>query len=261
MVTRTADGSAGDADYATIGQAYTRYRRPDPRIAARLAEALGPARTVLNVGAGAGSYEPADREVTPVEPSASMRAQRPAGLAAAVDATAENLPFDDGSFDAAMTTFSVHQWGDLRRGLREMRRVTRGPVLVLTCDPDLVRAFWLYEYAPEVLDTEARRYPSTADLADGFGGDVTIAQVPVPLDTTDGFNLLGLADPPHVPGLGVPGPALVPPPAARPVLPWFGARRAAARVRPLRSRRCWRHSARMARPDTSSRAPSGPASA
>ena len=92
MVTRTADGSAGDADYATIGQAYARYRRPDPRIAARLAEALGPARTVLNVGAGAGSYEPADREVTPVEPSASMRAQRPAGLAAAVDATAENLP-------------------------------------------------------------------------------------------------------------------------------------------------------------------------
>jgi SAM-dependent methyltransferase len=188
MVTRTADGSAGDADYATIGQAYTRYRRPDPRIAAHIAEALGPARTVLNVGAGAGSYEPADREVTPVEPSASMRAQRPAGLAAAVDATAENLPFDDDSFDAAMTTFSVHQWGDLRGGLREMRRVTRGPVVVLTCDPDLVRAFWLYEYAPEVLDTEARRYPTTADLADGLGGDVTVAQVPVPLDCTDGFN-------------------------------------------------------------------------
>jgi SAM-dependent methyltransferase len=188
MVTRTADGSAGDADYATIGQAYTRYRRPDPRIAARLAEALGPARTVLNVGAGAGSYEPADREVTPVEPSASMRAQRPAGLAAAVDATAENLPFDDDSFDAAMTTFSVHQWGDLRGGLREMRRVTRGPVVVLTCDPDLVRAFWLYEYAPEVLDTEARRYPTTADLADGLGGEVTFAKVPVPLDCTDGFN-------------------------------------------------------------------------
>jgi SAM-dependent methyltransferase len=188
MVARTADGSAGDADYATIGQAYTRYRRPDPRIAAHLAEAVGPARTVLNVGAGAGSYEPADREVIPVEPSASMRAQRPAGLAAAVDATAENLPFDDDSFDAAMTTFSVHQWGDPRGGLREMRRVTRGPVVVLTCDPDLVRAFWLYEYAPEVLDTEARRYPATADLADGLGGDVTIAKVPVPLDCTDGFN-------------------------------------------------------------------------
>ena len=105
-----------------------------------------------------------------------------------MDATAESLPFDDDSFDAAMTTFSVHQWGDLRGGLREMRRVTRGPVVVLTCDPDLVRAFWLYEYAPEVLDTEARRYPTTADLADGLGGDVTVARVPVPLDCTDGFT-------------------------------------------------------------------------
>ena len=188
MVTRMADGSAGDADYATIGEAYTQYRRPDPRIAAQIAEALGPVRTVLNVGAGAGSYEPADREVTPVEPSAAMRAKRPAHLAAAVDATAENLPFDDDAFDAAMTTFSVHQWSDLRGGLREMRRVTRGSVVILTCDPDLVRAFWLQEYAPEVLDTEARRYPSTAELADGLGGVVTIGKVPVPLDCTDGFN-------------------------------------------------------------------------
>ena len=188
MVTRMADGSAGDADYATIGEAYTQYRRPDPRIAAHIAEALGPARTVLNVGAGAGSYEPADRDVTPVEPSASMRAKRPARLAVAVDATAEHLPFDDDAFDAAMTTFSVHQWSDLRAGLREMRRVTRGPVVILTCDPDLVRGFWLHEYAPEVLDTEARRYPSTEELAAGLGGGVTIAKVPVPLDCTDGFN-------------------------------------------------------------------------
>src|ERR1700728_4696541 len=188
MVTRMADGSAGDANYAAIGAAYTQYRRPDPRIAAHIAEALGAARTVLNVGGGAGSYEPEDRDVTPVEPSASMRAKRPARLAVAVHATAESLPFDDDAFDAAMTTFSVHQWSDLRAGLREMRRVTRGPVVILTCDPDLVREFWLYEYAPEVLDTEARRYPSTADLADGLGGDVTIAQVPVPLDCTDGFN-------------------------------------------------------------------------
>jgi SAM-dependent methyltransferase len=188
MVTRMADGSAGDADYATIGEAYTQYRLPDPRIAAHIAEALGSARTVLNVGAGAGSYEPADRDVTPVEPSASMRAKRPARLAVAVDATAESLPFDDDAFDAAMTTFSVHQWSDLRAGLREMRRVTRGPVVILTCDPDLVRGFWLQEYAPEVLDTEARRYPSTEELAAGLGGVVTVAKVPVPLDCTDGFN-------------------------------------------------------------------------
>ena len=143
---------------------------------------------MLNVGAGAGSYEPADRAVTPVEPSASMRAQRPAGLAAAVDATAENLPFPDGAFDAAMTTFSVHQWADLRAGLREMRRVTRGPVVILTGDPGRLRGFWLNEYAPEVIDTEARRYPSVDALGDGLGGPVTTAVVPVPLDCTDGFN-------------------------------------------------------------------------
>ena len=187
-MTRSGDGSAGDADYGAIGTAYARYRQPDPRIAARVTQALGPARTVLNVGAGAGSYEPVDRQVTPVEPSASMRAQRPAWLDPAVDATAEELPFPDGSFDAAMTTFSVHQWGDLRAGLREVRRVTRGPVVILTCDPGLLRRFWLTEYAPEVIDTEARRYPSVAALADGLGGQVTVTVVPVPLDCTDGFN-------------------------------------------------------------------------
>jgi SAM-dependent methyltransferase len=187
-VTEKDDGSAGDADYGVIGTSYARYRRPDPRIAARIGQAIGAARTVLNVGAGAGSYEPADRQVTPVEPSASMRAQRPAHLAAAVDATAEELPFPDGSFDAAMTTFSVHQWGDLRAGLREMRRVTRGPVVIMTCDPGRLRRFWLTEYAPEVIDTEARRYPSVSELADGLGGQVTATVLPVPLDCTDGFN-------------------------------------------------------------------------
>ena len=188
MGIRSGDGSAGDADYAAIGASYARYRRPDARIAARVSRALGAARTVLNVGAGAGSYEPADRQVTPVEPSASMRAQRPAGLVPALDATAEDLPFADDSFDAAMTTFSVHQWGDLRAGLREVRRVTRGPVVILTCDPGRLRRFWLAEYAPEVLDTEAVRYPSVAALSAGLGGPVASAVVPVPLNCTDGFN-------------------------------------------------------------------------
>jgi SAM-dependent methyltransferase len=187
-VTRSADGSAGDADYGAIGKSYAHYRQPDRRIAARIGQALGPARTVLNVGAGAGSYEPAGRVVTAVEPSASMRAQRPAGLAAAVDATAEDLPFADDSFDAAMTTFSVHQWGDLAAGLREVRRVTRGPVVILTGDPERLRRFWLGEYAPEVIDTEARRYPSVPTLAQGLGGAVEVDVVPVPLDCTDGFS-------------------------------------------------------------------------
>jgi SAM-dependent methyltransferase len=188
VVIRSDDGSAGDADYGSIGASYTRYRKPDPRIAARISEALGAARTVLNVGAGAGSYEPAGRRVTPVEPSASMRAQRPPGLAAAVDATAEDLPFADGSFDAAMATFSVHQWTDLRAGLREMRRVTRGPVVILTGDPERLHLFWLNRYAPEVIETEARRYPAVGQFSDGLGAPVAATVVPVPLDCTDGFN-------------------------------------------------------------------------
>jgi len=173
---------------STTGTSYARYRRPDPRIAALVTRSLGAARTVLNVGAGAGSYEPADRAVTAVEPSASMRAQRPAGLAAAVDATAEDLPFPDGAFDAAKTTFSVHQWSDLRAGLREVRRVTRGPVVILTCDPGRLRRFWLTGYAPEVIDTEAARYPAVEALSDGLGAPVASTVVPVPLDCTDGFN-------------------------------------------------------------------------
>ncbi|WFR67434.1 class I SAM-dependent methyltransferase [Curtobacterium flaccumfaciens] len=124
-MTRTTDGSAGDADYARIGEDYRKYRRPEPAFARAITKALSNARTVLNVGAGAGSYEPTDRDVTAVEPSASMRAQRPDTLAPAIDATAEALPFADGTFEAAMTTFSVHQWGDLERGLAELRRVTR----------------------------------------------------------------------------------------------------------------------------------------
>jgi hypothetical protein len=182
------DGSAGDVDYGVVGGGYADYRRPDARIARVIEDALGDAETVVNVGAGAGSYESATREVTPVEPSAAMRAQRPAGRPAAIDGVAEHLPFADGSFDAAMTTFSVHQWSDAAAGLREMRRVARGPVVVLTCDPDLVRDFWLYAYAPEVLDTEARRYPAIDELTAALGGRTTVRRVPIPADCTDGFN-------------------------------------------------------------------------
>jgi len=185
---RHSDGSAGDANYGTIGTGYAGFRQPEPRIAALIEQALGGARTVLNVGAGAGSYEPAGRAVTAVEPSASMRAQRPAHLAAAIDATAENLPFADRQFDAAMATFTVHQWTDLKAGLRELRRVTRGPVVVLTCDPAEVQRFWLNDYAPGVLATEARRYPTLAALRDGLGTPLAARPVPIPLDCRDGFN-------------------------------------------------------------------------
>ena len=185
---RRADGSAGDAVYGAIGGAYARYRQPEPAIAALIAQALGDARSVLNVGAGAGSYEPADHAVTPVEPSAAMRAQRPAHLAPAIDAVAEALPFADGQFDAAMTTFSVHQWADLDRGLAEVRRVARGPVLILSCDPARVQDFWLNDYAPAVLAAEARRYPALARMADLLGGTCEVLPVPIPLHCRDGFN-------------------------------------------------------------------------
>lgn len=185
---RHRDGSAGDADYGAIGGTYADYRRPDLRIASFVEAALGSAETVLNVGAGAGSYEPTSRQVTAVEPSASMRAQRPPHLPVAIDAVAEALPFEDQSFDAAMTTFSVHQWPDLQAGLAELWRVSRGPVLVLTCDPQLVEQFWLGAYAPQVLAVEARRYPPLDVIAPALGGDAQVHAVPIPLDCTDGFQ-------------------------------------------------------------------------
>jgi SAM-dependent methyltransferase len=188
VVVRSGDGSAGDADYGRIGSSYSRYRRPDPRIGARILDALGSARSVLNVGAGAGSYEPTDREVTAVEPSATMRAERPASLSEAVDAVAEDLPFADDDFEAAMTVFSVHQWRDPAAGLREIRRVTRGPVVIVTCDLALLDRFWLSRYVPEVLAAEAGRYPSLSALEDGLGGNVRTTPVPIPLDCSDGFN-------------------------------------------------------------------------
>lgn len=188
MAQRKADGSAGDADYGKIGRDYASYRQPEPAIEALIGRALGSARAVLNVGAGAGSYEPRNRDVTALEPSASMRAQRPAHLVRAIDGVAESLPYPDRHFDAAMTTFSVHQWRDLDEGLREMRRVARGPVIVLSCDPDLVQRFWLNDYAPEVLSAEARRYPALDHMRAVLGGASEIMPVPIPLMCRDGFN-------------------------------------------------------------------------
>ena len=188
MHSRHQDGSAGDANYGVIGTGYTRYRQPDPHIAEFIRKALGDAATVLNVGAGAGSYEPVDRDITAVEPSASMRAQRPAHLPMAINATAESLPFPDKAFDAAMATFTVHQWSNLERGLGEMRRVTRGPVLILSCDPDLLERSWLHAYAPEMIAVEARRYPSMAAIVEGLGGNAEVKPVPIPLNCVDGFG-------------------------------------------------------------------------
>ncbi len=185
---RHDDGSAGDANYGRIGAGYVHYRQPEPEIAALIRRALGDAKTVLNVGAGAGSYEPVDLAVTAVEPSASMRAQRPAHLPAAIDAQAEKLPFADKHFDAAMATFTVHQWADLDAGLREMRRVPRGPIVVMSCAPDELDRFWLHDYAPEAIEVEAGRYPRIDHIAAQLGGRVDVLPVPIPLLCSDGFG-------------------------------------------------------------------------
>jgi SAM-dependent methyltransferase len=176
---------AGDFDYDSGGaDGYALRRRTDPRIAQHVHAGLGEARTVLNVGAGAGSYEPADRYVVAVEPSAAMRAQR---TIPAVDATAERLPFDDDAFEAAMATITIHQWADADAGLRELRRVSRGPVVILTFDGDAMPRFWLNEYVPEMIEGERRRYPSLQRVTETLGGDVAITSVPIPLDCVDGF--------------------------------------------------------------------------
>ncbi|GAA1235157.1 MerR family transcriptional regulator [Kitasatospora nipponensis] len=173
--------------YETIGSAYPATRRTEPRIAARVWEALGDARTVLNVGAGTGNYEPPDREVTAVEPSAVMRAQRPAGAAPCVAARAERLPFADQSFDAAMAFSTVHHWHDPIAGLREMRRVARR-VVVFTHDASAtgwLHRFWLSrDYLPEVAGLVTGR-PPVERLADAVGG--RLEPVLIPWDCADGF--------------------------------------------------------------------------
>jgi SAM-dependent methyltransferase len=178
---------SGGQLYDAIGATYTSTRRTEPRIAARVWAALGDARTVLNVGAGTGSYEPADRDVIAVEPSALMRSQRPAGAAPCVAAVAESLPFEDQSFDAAMAFSTVHHWQDPIAGLREMRRVARR-VVVFTFDATDTgwrRRFWLTrDYLPEVADLLTGR-PSLTEQARAIGA--RIESVLIPWDCADGF--------------------------------------------------------------------------
>jgi SAM-dependent methyltransferase len=173
-------------DYERHGRAYARHRRPDPRIAARIHAALGDARTVLNVGAGAGSYEPGDRWVLAVEPSAAMRAQRPVGAAPALDARAEALPFDDDAFDAAMACVTIHHWQPPQAGLAELRRVARGPVVVFTFELDALPA-WQQQHLHEGLVVERPRFPAIADVAAALGGRTRVERIPTPGDCEDGF--------------------------------------------------------------------------
>lgn len=173
-------------DYERHGRNYAAHRRPDLRIQARIHAALGGARTVLNVGAGAGSYEPEDRWVLAVEPSATMRAQRGPHAAPALAAHAEALPFDADSFDAAMACVTVHHWDPPEAGLAELRRVARGPVVVFTFELDALPA-WQLEHLREGVAKERPRFPAIDDIAAALGGRTRVERIPTPGDCTDGF--------------------------------------------------------------------------
>ena len=175
------------AVYDRIGVTYTTTRRPDPRIDAAIRRALDGARSVVNVGAGAGSYEPSET-VLAVEPSAVMIAQRPAGLAPAVQATAEAIPLPDGAVDAALAVLTIHHWASLERGFAEMRRVA-GRIVVLTWDPGMARSFWLSaEYLPDhAVEWDVARCPTLATVTGLIGPGAEVTRVPVPHDCSDGF--------------------------------------------------------------------------
>ena len=173
--------------YDSISSTYVRQRREDPRIAAPIHRALGGARSVVNVGAGTGNYEPVDRDVVAVEPSAAMLAQRSAGKAPAVQGVAEALPFPDLAFDAAMGTLTVHHWADMRAGLREMQRVAPLQVIFMF-DPHHTWRYWAIDYFPEALsvpsEVEAPGPERVAEVLDV----VAVSPVPIPFDCTDGFG-------------------------------------------------------------------------
>jgi SAM-dependent methyltransferase len=173
-------------DYDTHGRGYARRRLADPRIAARIEAALGDARTVFNVGAGAGSYEPLERWVLAVEPSATMRAERPPEAAPALAAGAESLPLDDDSVDAAMACVTNHHWQDRAAGLAELRRVARGPVVVFTFELDALIP-WQLDYLAEPLAIERPRFGTAREVAAELGGTTRIESIPTPADCTDGF--------------------------------------------------------------------------
>jgi SAM-dependent methyltransferase len=172
--------------YDRIGLGYTDYRRSDPRIAASIHAALGAVDSVVNVGAGAGSYEPGDRAVVAVEPSRAMIRQRPAGSAPVVQAGATELPFRDGAFAAAMAVLTVHHWPDRARGLAELARVARERVVILTWDP-AAPGFWLVDdYFPEIAEIDRRILPPMEEFR-AVLGDIEVRPLPVPHDCTDGF--------------------------------------------------------------------------
>jgi SAM-dependent methyltransferase len=186
----TSGAYTGRTEYEAIGGAYGRTRRPDSRIGLRIRAALGDARTVVNVGAGIGAYEPDDLEVTAVEPAAAMMAARPPAAAQCVLAAAESLPFADASFDAAMGVLTLHHWTDVAAGLGELRRVARRRVVLLTWDPEFNDTLWLTtDYLPVIRARDRAIFPTLPTILRGLEpcrGSI-IEPVPVAHDCSDGF--------------------------------------------------------------------------
>ncbi len=174
-----------NTSYDRIGLNYADLRKPDPRIEAMISGALGGAKTVLNVGAGAGSYEPLDREVVALEPSIEMIRQRPASAAPVIQGAAEDLPFNDNSFDASMAILTVHHWADKAKGLKEMRRVTRNQIVIVTFDHSHQR-FWLTDYLPELVTVDEGKMPEISDFG-WWLGPLEATPLPIPHDCTDGM--------------------------------------------------------------------------
>src|SRR3989440_3696027 len=172
------------AKYDVIGINYAELRKPDRRIARVIESALGSAQSVLNVGAGTGSYEPIDRSVIAVDPSGEMIRKRGPAAAKAIEASADDLPFDDKSFDASMAILTIHHWPDKEAGLREMRRVTRGRIVLLTHDP--AHRPWLTDYLPELAALDEKQMPTISDY-ERWLGFAQITPVMVPHDCSDGF--------------------------------------------------------------------------
>ena len=176
--------------YDTIGHGYSAYRRADPRIEVAVHAALGNARTVVNVGAGTGSYEPRDRPVIPIEPSTEMAVQRDPTLPPAVLGVAESLPLADNTTDASMAVLTMHHWADVSRGLSELARVARKRLVLLTIDIDVAANMWLVkDYAPEIADRDRREFPSIRRLSEELSAPTKIINVPIPADCQDGFLL------------------------------------------------------------------------
>jgi SAM-dependent methyltransferase len=172
--------------YDAIGAGYQERRRPDPRLTAAIARALNHTETVVNVGAGTGSYEPTDRSVVAVEPAMTMIRQRRAHSAPVVQASATELPFRDDGFAAALAILTVHHWPDRARGLDELARVARRRVVVVTWDPS-ASGFWLVEdYFSEIADLDRRIFPTLEDFGRAFGR-VDVRPFPIPHDCVDGF--------------------------------------------------------------------------